>query len=103
MLHTWARDRTLHPHAHCIVTAAGLSLDGARWVDNVARRTGASGATNLASWGTRGLKTVGANGAATALRRMGRQLNPYANVVAARAGSYLATSALICALECASQ
>jgi hypothetical protein len=33
VLHTWARDLTLHPHAHCIVTAGGLSLDGARWVD----------------------------------------------------------------------
>jgi hypothetical protein len=33
VLHTWARDLSLHPHAHCIVTAGGLSLDGTRWVD----------------------------------------------------------------------
>ncbi|HEY6881624.1 MAG TPA: IS91 family transposase [Polyangiales bacterium] len=33
VLHTWARDLSLHPHAHCIVTAGGLSLDGGRWVD----------------------------------------------------------------------
>jgi hypothetical protein len=33
VLHTWARDLSLHPHAHCIVTAGGLSLDGERWVD----------------------------------------------------------------------
>lgn len=28
VLHTWARDLTLHPHLHCIVTAGGLSKDG---------------------------------------------------------------------------
>lgn len=70
---------------------------------NVARHTGASRATNIASWGARGLKAAGANGAATTLRQVGRRLNPIANVVAVGAGSYLATSALICALDCASQ
>lgn len=33
VLHTWSRDLSLHPHAHCIVTAGSLSLDGARWID----------------------------------------------------------------------
>jgi len=33
VLHTWSRDLSLHPHAHCIVTAGGLSPDGARWID----------------------------------------------------------------------
>jgi Putative transposase/Transposase zinc-binding domain len=33
VLHTWSRDLSLHPHAHCIVTAGGLSLDAAHWVD----------------------------------------------------------------------
>lgn len=32
VLHTWTRDLRLHPHVHCIVTAGGLSLDGAHWV-----------------------------------------------------------------------
>jgi Putative transposase/Transposase zinc-binding domain len=33
VLHTWTRDLTFHPHVHCIVTAGGLTEDGARWVD----------------------------------------------------------------------
>jgi hypothetical protein len=32
VLHTWTRDLTYHPHAHCIVTGGGLSEDGSRWV-----------------------------------------------------------------------
>jgi hypothetical protein len=28
VLHTWARDLSLHPHVHAIVTAGGLALDG---------------------------------------------------------------------------
>ena len=31
VLHTWTRDLSFHPHLHCIVTAGGLSPDGARW------------------------------------------------------------------------
>lgn len=31
ILHTWARNMTLHPHVHAIVTAGGLSLDGKSW------------------------------------------------------------------------
>lgn len=34
VLHTWARDLTIHPHAHLLVSAGGLSLDGERWVDS---------------------------------------------------------------------
>lgn len=34
VLHTWNRELAVHPHVHCIVTAGGLSLDGARWVDS---------------------------------------------------------------------
>ncbi|MBC8423708.1 IS91 family transposase [bacterium] len=33
VLHTWTREMLFHPHVHCVVTAGGLSLDGARWVD----------------------------------------------------------------------
>jgi hypothetical protein len=32
VLHTWTRDLRFHPHAHCIVTGGGLSLDGERWI-----------------------------------------------------------------------
>lgn len=32
VLHTWTRALLFHPHAHCIVTAGGLSLDGKRWI-----------------------------------------------------------------------
>lgn len=32
VLHTWTRTLLFHPHAHCIVTAGGLSLDGQRWI-----------------------------------------------------------------------
>lgn len=28
VLHTWGQTLSLHPHVHCIVPAAGLSLDG---------------------------------------------------------------------------
>ena len=31
VLHTWARDLSLHPHVHCIVTGGGLSADGSEW------------------------------------------------------------------------
>lgn len=31
VLHTWARDLSLHPHVHCIVTGGGLSQDGSQW------------------------------------------------------------------------
>jgi predicted RNA-binding Zn-ribbon protein involved in translation (DUF1610 family) len=32
VLHTWARDLSLHPHVHAIVTGGGLSPDGAHWI-----------------------------------------------------------------------
>lgn len=32
VLHSWARDLSLHPHLHCIVTGGGLTKDGKRWV-----------------------------------------------------------------------
>lgn len=32
VLHTWTRELLFHPHVHCVVSAGGLSLDGARWV-----------------------------------------------------------------------
>ncbi len=32
VLHTWTRELRFHPHAHCIVTGGGLSLDGQTWV-----------------------------------------------------------------------
>lgn len=32
VLHTWGQTMSLHPHAHCIVTGGGLSLDRKRWV-----------------------------------------------------------------------
>jgi len=31
VLHTWARDLSLHPHVHCIVTGGGLTEDGSQW------------------------------------------------------------------------
>jgi hypothetical protein len=31
VLHTWTRKLEFHPHVHVIVTAGGLSFDGARW------------------------------------------------------------------------
>ena len=31
VLHTWARDLSYYPHAHCIVTGGGLSGDGQSW------------------------------------------------------------------------
>lgn len=31
VLHTWTRDLRLHPHVHALVTAGGLSLEGAEW------------------------------------------------------------------------
>ena len=33
VLHTWTRDLRFHPHVHAIVSAGGLALDGARWLD----------------------------------------------------------------------
>jgi Putative transposase/Transposase zinc-binding domain len=32
VLHTWTRELLFHPHAHCIVTGGGLSLDAETWV-----------------------------------------------------------------------
>ncbi len=32
VLHTWGQTLDHHPHAHCIVPAGGISLDGSRWV-----------------------------------------------------------------------
>ena len=32
VLHTWTRELLFHPHVHAIVTAGGLSHDGATWV-----------------------------------------------------------------------
>ena len=32
VLHTWSRTLDYHPHAHLLVTAGGLSSDGAAWV-----------------------------------------------------------------------
>lgn len=32
VLHTWTRAMLYHPHVHMLVTAGGLSFDGARWV-----------------------------------------------------------------------
>lgn len=33
VLHTWTRDLRFHPHAHCVVTAGGLAVEGSpRWV-----------------------------------------------------------------------
>ncbi len=32
VLHTWTRELRFHPHAHCIVSGGGLSLDQQRWV-----------------------------------------------------------------------
>jgi predicted RNA-binding Zn-ribbon protein involved in translation (DUF1610 family) len=38
VLHTWTRELHFHPHAHCIVTGGGLSLDGEHWVNTPSRR-----------------------------------------------------------------
>jgi Putative transposase/Transposase zinc-binding domain len=32
VLHSWGQTLDHHPHAHCIVPAGGISLDGSRWV-----------------------------------------------------------------------
>jgi len=32
VLHTWTRELAFHPHLHAVVSAGGLSPDGARWV-----------------------------------------------------------------------
>ena len=32
VLHTWSRTLEYHPHAHLLVTAGGLSSDGAAWI-----------------------------------------------------------------------
>jgi len=32
VLHTWNQKLQLHPHVHCVVPAAGLSLDHTRWI-----------------------------------------------------------------------
>jgi hypothetical protein len=38
VLHTWSRSLAYHPHAHLLVTAGGLSPDGAAWVKPAHRR-----------------------------------------------------------------
>jgi hypothetical protein len=37
VLHTWTRELLLHPHVHCVVTAGGLTDDGA-WARPASRR-----------------------------------------------------------------
>jgi hypothetical protein len=37
VLHTWNQKLQLHPHAHCVVPAGGLSLDHTRWVRSQSR------------------------------------------------------------------
>ena len=37
MLHTWGQNLQIHPHVHYIVPAAGLALDGSRWIDSSRR------------------------------------------------------------------
>ena len=32
VLHSWGQTLDHHPHAHCIVLAGGISLDGSRWI-----------------------------------------------------------------------
>lgn len=32
ILHTWGQNLMHHPHAHCVVPGAGVSLDGGKWV-----------------------------------------------------------------------
>jgi hypothetical protein len=32
VLHTWTRELLFHPHLHAVVSAGGLSPDGARWI-----------------------------------------------------------------------
>src|SRR6266404_5057301 len=32
VLHTWSQQLNIHPHAHCVVPAGGLSLDHTHWV-----------------------------------------------------------------------
>lgn len=32
VLHTWNQKLQLHPHAHCVIPAGGLSLDHTRWI-----------------------------------------------------------------------
>jgi hypothetical protein len=32
VLHTWGQTLAHHPHAHCLVPAGGVALDGQRWV-----------------------------------------------------------------------
>ena len=32
VLHTWTRAMLYHPHVHFLVTAGGLSADGAAWI-----------------------------------------------------------------------
>ncbi len=32
VLHTWNQKLELHPHAHCVVPAGGLSLDRSHWI-----------------------------------------------------------------------
>jgi hypothetical protein len=34
VLHTWGQNLQHHPHAHYLVPAGGLALDGSRWIDS---------------------------------------------------------------------
>jgi hypothetical protein len=38
VLHTWTRAMLFHPHVHMLVTAGGLSPDGASWIEPQHRR-----------------------------------------------------------------
>jgi Putative transposase/Transposase zinc-binding domain len=32
VLHTWGQNLLHHPHAHCVIPAGGLALEGSRWI-----------------------------------------------------------------------
>jgi len=56
--------------------------------------------TTVASWTARGMKSVGLNKSGILLRKVGRRLNPAANVILGASLFYSATSAAVCALDC---
>jgi hypothetical protein len=37
VLHTWNQKLQLHPHAHCVIPAGGLSLDHTQWIHSRSR------------------------------------------------------------------
>jgi hypothetical protein len=37
VLHTWNQKLNLHPHAHCVIPAGGLSLDRTHWIKSRSR------------------------------------------------------------------